>query len=110
MLGMGLNVLTREFPAELARRPRRRSRSRRRRPSSAWRRCWRRCCATLEHRATATRGEVLAAWRQRDAAAGPRISWGGGEGTAAGIDDSGALLVDTGDGHVALHAGEVHLG
>ena len=30
-------------------------------------------------------------------------------GTAAGIDDSGALLVDTDDGRVALQAGEVHL-
>ena len=37
------------------------------------------------------------------------LAWGGGSGTAAGIDDSGALLVDTDDGQVALQAGEVHL-
>ena len=41
---------------------------------------------------------------------GRRISWDGGAGTAAGIDDSGHLLVDTDDGERrALGAGEVHL-
>ena len=55
-------------------------------------------------------GEVLAAWRERDALRGERVSWEGGEGTAAGIDDSGALLVSTDAGRVALNAGEVHLG
>ena len=32
-----------------------------------------------------------------------------GEGTAAGIDDSGALLVDTEEGRITLEAGEIHL-
>jgi BirA family transcriptional regulator, biotin operon repressor / biotin---[acetyl-CoA-carboxylase] ligase len=54
-------------------------------------------------------GEVLAAWRRRDALRGERVGWGHGEGCAAGIDDSGALLVDTPDGRVALDASEVHL-
>jgi biotin-(acetyl-CoA carboxylase) ligase len=31
------------------------------------------------------------------------------EGTALGIDDDGALLVETADGQVRLVAGEVHL-
>jgi len=53
--------------------------------------------------------EVLAAWRRRDALKGQRVGWGEGEGVAAGIDDSGALLVDTDSGQVALDAGEVHL-
>jgi BirA family biotin operon repressor/biotin-[acetyl-CoA-carboxylase] ligase len=53
--------------------------------------------------------DVLAAWRQRDALKGERVGWGEGEGVAAGIDDSGALLVDTDAGQVALDAGEVHL-
>ena len=53
--------------------------------------------------------DVLAAWRQRDALRGRDVSWGEGSGVAAGIDDSGALLVDTADGRVALQAGEVHL-
>jgi BirA family transcriptional regulator, biotin operon repressor / biotin---[acetyl-CoA-carboxylase] ligase len=53
--------------------------------------------------------EVLDAWRGRDALWGEPVSWADGEGTAAGIDDTGALLVDTGSGRVALDAGEVHL-
>jgi len=55
--------------------------------------------------------DVLAAFRERDALHGRSISWRGGSGTAAGIDDDGHLLVDTGDGSRAvLGAGEVHLG
>jgi BirA family biotin operon repressor/biotin-[acetyl-CoA-carboxylase] ligase len=55
--------------------------------------------------------EVLAAWRSRDALLGRTVRWQNGrkEGTAAGVDDSGALLVDTPDGRVSLDAGEVHL-
>ena len=53
--------------------------------------------------------DVLLAWRERDALKGERIGWGGPSGVAAGIDDSGALLVDTDDGRVTLDAGEVHL-
>jgi BirA family biotin operon repressor/biotin-[acetyl-CoA-carboxylase] ligase len=53
---------------------------------------------------------VLAAWRERDALRGKRVNWAGGEGLAAGIDETGALLVDTSAGQVALDAGEVHLG
>jgi BirA family transcriptional regulator, biotin operon repressor / biotin---[acetyl-CoA-carboxylase] ligase len=53
--------------------------------------------------------DVLAAWRERDALKGERVRWDGGEGTASGVDDSGALLVETEAGRVALDAGEVHL-
>lgn len=53
--------------------------------------------------------DVLPAWRQRDALRGRPLSWAEGSGTAAGIDDSGALLVDTGSGREALQAGDVHL-
>jgi BirA family biotin operon repressor/biotin-[acetyl-CoA-carboxylase] ligase len=53
--------------------------------------------------------DVLDAWRERDALKGERIGWEGGEGVAAGIDDSGSLLVETDDGVVRLGAGEVHL-
>jgi BirA family transcriptional regulator, biotin operon repressor / biotin---[acetyl-CoA-carboxylase] ligase len=52
---------------------------------------------------------VLPAWRDRDALKGERVRWTDGEGVAAGIDDSGSLLVDTRDGRVTLDAGEVHL-
>jgi BirA family biotin operon repressor/biotin-[acetyl-CoA-carboxylase] ligase len=53
--------------------------------------------------------EVLAAWRSRDALLGESVRWQNGSGRGAGIDESGALLVDTDSGRVALQAGEVHL-
>ena len=53
---------------------------------------------------------ILASFRERDALRGRRISWQGGAGTAAGIDDAGHLLVEVDAGEtVALGAGEVHL-
>jgi BirA family transcriptional regulator, biotin operon repressor / biotin---[acetyl-CoA-carboxylase] ligase len=52
---------------------------------------------------------VLDAWRRRDAIRGERVRWASGDGIAAGIDDSGALLVETDDGRLILQAGEVHL-
>jgi BirA family biotin operon repressor/biotin-[acetyl-CoA-carboxylase] ligase len=53
---------------------------------------------------------VLEDLRARDALLGRRVRWAGGEGTGAGIGDSGALLVHTPDGRLAaLDAGEVHL-
>jgi BirA family transcriptional regulator, biotin operon repressor / biotin---[acetyl-CoA-carboxylase] ligase len=54
-------------------------------------------------------GAVLSAWRSRDALKGERVRWSDGEGIAAGIDDSGALVVQTRNGLVTLDAGEVHL-
>jgi BirA family biotin operon repressor/biotin-[acetyl-CoA-carboxylase] ligase len=53
--------------------------------------------------------EVLAALRGRDVLLGRRVRWSGGEGVGAGIDASGALLVDTPAGTVSLSSGEVHL-
>lgn len=52
---------------------------------------------------------VLRAWRGRDALAGATLSWEGGRGIGAGVDDRGYLLVDTDEGRVTLGAGEVHL-
>ncbi len=52
---------------------------------------------------------TLAAWRTRDALKGHTVRWASGEGTAAGVDDSGALIVETSAGRVVLEAGEVHL-
>jgi BirA family transcriptional regulator, biotin operon repressor / biotin---[acetyl-CoA-carboxylase] ligase len=54
-------------------------------------------------------GAVLDAWRERDAIRGESVRWASGEGIAAGIDDSGALLVDSGGARIVLQAGEVHL-
>jgi BirA family transcriptional regulator, biotin operon repressor / biotin---[acetyl-CoA-carboxylase] ligase len=53
--------------------------------------------------------DVLAAWRSRDALFGQPVRWQNGSGKGVGIDESGALLVDTDSGVVALDAGEVHL-
>jgi BirA family biotin operon repressor/biotin-[acetyl-CoA-carboxylase] ligase len=65
--------------------------------------------AALERRLADSPESIRAAWRERDILLGSRIRWNGGEGTAAGIDDDGSLLADTGEGRVALDAGEVHL-
>ena len=65
--------------------------------------------ASLNRRLSDDPALVLEAWRARDALRGSRISWREGEGTAVGVDDTGALLVDTEDRRVALQAGEVHL-
>lgn len=65
--------------------------------------------AALERRLAEPAAATLAAWRERDVLLGSRVRWNGGEGTAAGLDESGALLVDTDAGRVALDAGEVHL-
>jgi BirA family transcriptional regulator, biotin operon repressor / biotin---[acetyl-CoA-carboxylase] ligase len=59
-------------------------------------------------------GLVAAAFRDRDALTGREVTWADGDatesGTAAGIDESGNLLVALGDGErVALGAGEVQL-
>lgn len=65
--------------------------------------------AALERRLADAHDAILAAWRERDLLRGTAIRWNGGEGTASGIDENGALLVDTAEGRVALDAGEVHL-
>ena len=107
-LGVGLNVHTREFPPELAETA----------TSLALvapqtevgvETVLAALLPELERRVAGKPEEVLDAWRKRDALRGRAVSWSDGEGTAVGIDDTGALLVDTGGGEVALQAGEVHL-
>jgi BirA family biotin operon repressor/biotin-[acetyl-CoA-carboxylase] ligase len=54
---------------------------------------------------------TLAALRARDALLDQPVRWAGGQGTGAGIDDTGSLLVRLADGSLhTLAAGEVHLG
>jgi BirA family biotin operon repressor/biotin-[acetyl-CoA-carboxylase] ligase len=65
--------------------------------------------AALDARLFQPAAEVLAAWSERDALRGGNVRWRDGEGTAAGIDESGALIVETESGRVTLDAGEVHL-
>jgi BirA family biotin operon repressor/biotin-[acetyl-CoA-carboxylase] ligase len=107
VLGIGLNVRTGEFPAELR--------------EIATSLVLQGTVATpedvlaalipqLERWIGAPAGDVLAAWGERDALRGERIAWGAGEGTAAGVDATGALVVELdGGGTTALDAGEVHL-
>ena len=106
VLGIGLNVTTTEFPAELSG------------IATSLRLAGveyeveallPELLAALERRLDAPVAELLAAWSERDALRGERVRWDAGEGTAAGIDESGALLVDTPEGRVTLDAGEVHL-
>jgi len=68
-----------------------------------------RLLSALEARLDTSPGEIVAAWRERDALRGQTVRWAEGEGTATGIDDSGALMVETSSGRVTLDAGEVHL-
>jgi BirA family biotin operon repressor/biotin-[acetyl-CoA-carboxylase] ligase len=63
----------------------------------------------LDRWVAAERGDVLPAWRSRDALRGREISWNDGKGVADGITDKGDLLVAVGDDRVVLGAGEVHL-
>jgi BirA family biotin operon repressor/biotin-[acetyl-CoA-carboxylase] ligase len=66
--------------------------------------------ACLERRLAEPPAATLAALRERDALLGAAVRWGAGEGTGAGIDDGGRLLVRDGDGRtLPLDAGEVHL-
>jgi BirA family biotin operon repressor/biotin-[acetyl-CoA-carboxylase] ligase len=106
VLGMGLNVTTESFPAELAEIA---TSLRLAGAETTPERVLEDVLASLARWLAAPSDSVLAAWRDRDALAGQRIRWQDGEGTADGIDDSGALVVRTENGRVALDAGEVHL-
>jgi BirA family transcriptional regulator, biotin operon repressor / biotin---[acetyl-CoA-carboxylase] ligase len=61
--------------------------------------------AALEARLREPPAGTVGALRARDALAGRRVRWTGGEGVAGGIDDAGRLVV----GDERLDAGEVHL-
>ena len=54
---------------------------------------------------------MLAALRERDALSERPVTWAGGEGIGAGVDEQGRLRVRLADGaRLVLDAGEVHLG
>jgi BirA family biotin operon repressor/biotin-[acetyl-CoA-carboxylase] ligase len=63
----------------------------------------------LDRWVAAKKGDVLDAWRSRDALRGREVSWDGGNGVADGFEDSGDLVVLAGGDRVVLGAGEVHL-
>ena len=67
--------------------------------------------SALETRLAQDRDGALNDLRRRDALRGEPVRWQDGEGTGAGIDDSGALLVTLANGgQTTLSAGEVTLG
>jgi BirA family biotin operon repressor/biotin-[acetyl-CoA-carboxylase] ligase len=106
VLGIGLNVATEEFPAELSATSLRLEGAALS-PEDALAAV----VSALRLWLPRPAAEILAAWRSRDALLGSAVRWQNGskEGTAAGVDDSGALIVETRDGRVTLDAGEVHL-
>jgi BirA family biotin operon repressor/biotin-[acetyl-CoA-carboxylase] ligase len=66
--------------------------------------------AALERRLAEESPVTLAALRERDALLGKPVKWQDGEGTGAGIDDTGGLRVTLPDGGTTtLSAGEVTL-
>ena len=106
VLGIGVNVTTEEFPGELAE------------TATSLRleeidldpgELLARLLGSLERHLATPTAELLAAWGERDALLGERVRWSEGEGTAAGVDPDGALMVETATGRVTLAAGEVHL-
>jgi BirA family biotin operon repressor/biotin-[acetyl-CoA-carboxylase] ligase len=107
VLGIGLNVLTRDFPEEI------RDIATSLAVAGTETTVDEALAALIErlgHWIDAPAGEVLEAWRERDALSGRRIRWASGEGTAAGVDETGALVVELDDGSsTALDSGEVHL-
>ncbi|MEA2410343.1 MAG: BirA family transcriptional regulator [Thermoleophilaceae bacterium] len=108
VLGIGLNVRTRSFPEELGETATSLA------LAGAGTTVPEARAALLEALARwldAPAGEVLSAWRARDALRGSPVRWADGSGTAAGITDMGSLVVETAGGErVELGAGEVHLG
>ena len=106
VLGIGVNVTTREFPPDLA--------------ESATslhlagiddetEAVLAALLRSLDEWLSGPPASVPEAWRSRDALKGQQVRWTGGEGVADGIDDSGALRVQTPAGLITLDAGEVHL-
>jgi BirA family transcriptional regulator, biotin operon repressor / biotin---[acetyl-CoA-carboxylase] ligase len=108
VVGIGLNVRTRSFPAELAETATSLALAGR---TASVTEVLAELLGTLDRWLAAPPEEVLEAWRARDALLGSPVSWQTGAGTAAGISDAGSLIVDTDTGErVELDAGEVHLG
>lgn len=106
VLGVGLNVTTDSFPAELAGSA---TSLRLAGVEDTTDSVLAGLLDSLDRWLDAPTNEVLPAWTARDALRGERVRWSAGEGTARGIDDGGALLVETDDGLERLAAGEVHL-
>ena len=106
VLGIGVNVTTRAFPPDLAESATSLHLAGIEEEAEA---VLAALLRSLDEWLAAPPARVLDAWRSRDALKGQRVRWAGGDGVASGIDDSGALVVETSSGQVALDAGEIHL-
>jgi BirA family transcriptional regulator, biotin operon repressor / biotin---[acetyl-CoA-carboxylase] ligase len=106
VLGLGVNVTTESFPPELAEQA---TSLRLSGASVSVEDVLADLLRSLDEWLRAPPGRVFEAWRARDALKGERVRWSDGDGIADGIDDSGALVVQTRNGRVTLDAGEVHL-
>lgn len=106
VVGIGLNVAVQEedLPAELRDRAGTLGL-----PAEALEPTLERLMAAMQRWTEASEREVLDAVRARDALLHQPVRWAEGEGVGDGIDGDGRLVVLTGDGRVALDAGEVHL-
>jgi BirA family transcriptional regulator, biotin operon repressor / biotin---[acetyl-CoA-carboxylase] ligase len=106
VLGIGVNVAVRSFPAEL----RDIAASLGGTPADV-EPFLARLLSALERGLAAPAAATIEAWQARDALRGRPVTWNGGEGIAAGVDADGRLLVElAGGGSATLDAGEVHLG
>ena len=108
MLGIGVNVAVDVDSLPRGRRGGR-GHARASRPTTSSRRS-RRCSRALETPPGQDRGARSTACASATRCAGSRVRWQDGEGTGAGIDDDGALLVTLPNGgQTSLAAGEVTL-
>jgi BirA family biotin operon repressor/biotin-[acetyl-CoA-carboxylase] ligase len=106
VLGIGLNVRTTEFPAELGGQA---TSLRLEGVETTTEDVLELLLPALAEWVRRPTAEVLDAWRERDGLLGETVQWATGSGVGRGIDEAGALVVETSDGRVALKAGEVHL-
>jgi BirA family biotin operon repressor/biotin-[acetyl-CoA-carboxylase] ligase len=106
VLGLGVNVTTERFPAELAESA---TSLRLAGIEQETETVLAGVVRSLDAWLGAPPARVFEAWRSLDALKGERVRWADGEGVADGIDDSGALRVETPSGLVTLDAGEIHL-
>ena len=106
VLGLGVNVTTERFPAELAESA---TSLRLAGVDEDTEAVLARVVRSLDTWLGAPPTRVVEAWRALDALKGERVRWADGDGVADGIDDSGALRVENPAGLVTLDAGEVHL-
>jgi BirA family transcriptional regulator, biotin operon repressor / biotin---[acetyl-CoA-carboxylase] ligase len=111
VLGVGVNVSTRkgDFPPELRDIATSIAASAQSANAPASDELLRTLTEALDARLADKPKAIVAAWRERDALDGQKVQWQSGEGVAEGINEDGALVVQTPSGRVFLDAGEVHL-